>query len=342
MSRPRVSVIVSTYARPRALQLVLEGYSRSHFQDFELVVADDGSTDETARVVEDFSRQSPFLVKHVWQPHRGFRLAAARNLAVRAAEGGVLVFTDGDCIPFPDALSWHAERCGPLRAQAGNRCLLSEEETESLLAGRDDPSAISAAVRRRERWRLLRLKRRNRFYSVTGWKARPKLLTANAAVHREDFDRANGFDERFVGWGFEDEDLARRLRCLGVQVLDATLESLMIHLFHPVEESHRPSARSGENYRYFKQGVFLLQPLKGLHSRAVEALPLELAGEIPPALAPLKPPAGTAAVTPEVSLVFGKRRLFAPRLRGEVQLHFSTGREPQTPGELYEALRERL
>jgi hypothetical protein len=116
----------------------------------------------------------------------------------------------------------------------------------------------------------------------------------------------------------------------------------MIHLFHPVEESHRPSARSGENYRYFKQGVFLLQPLKGLHSRAVEALPLELAGEIPPALAPLKPPAGTAAVTPEVSLVFGKRRLFAPRLRGEVQLHFSTGREPQTPGELYDALRERL
>jgi len=339
---PRLSVIVSTYDRPRALRLVLEGYTRSRFQDFEVIVADDGSTDETAQVVESFSRESPFPVKHVWQPHRGFRLAAARNLAVRAAGGSVLVFTDGDCIPFPDSLRWHADRCAPLRAQAGNRCLLSEDETARILAGRDDLPALSEAVRRRERPRLLRLKGRNRLYSLTGLKARPKLLTANAAVHREDFDRANGFDERFVGWGCEDEDLARRLRRSGVKVLDATLESLVIHLFHPVEESHRPNARSGDNYRYFKRGVFLTRPLKGLCPRAVETLTLEFVGEVPPGLASLTPSPGAATATPEVSLLFSKKRLFAPRMHGEVPLHFSTGREPQTPSELYAVLRERL
>jgi glycosyltransferase involved in cell wall biosynthesis len=339
---PRVSVIVSTYDRPAALRLVLAGYTRSLFQDFELIVADDGSTDDTAQVVEAFSREASFRVKHVWQPHRGFRLAAARNLAVRSAEGSLLVFTDGDCIPLPDSLRWHVDRCAPLRAQAGNRYLLSKEETERILDRRDEPPALSQAVTRRERRRLVRLERRNRLYSLTGLKARPKLLTANAAVHREDFERANGFDERFIGWGFEDEDLARRLRRLGVKVLDATLQSLMIHLFHPVEESHRPNARSGENYRYFQRGVFLTRPLKGLFPRAAETLTLEFSGEVPSGLAPLELSQDASIARPEVSLLFGKKRCFTRRLRGEVVLRFSAGREPQTPSELYDVLRERL
>src|SRR5262245_17841381 len=106
---PRVSVIVSTYNRPRALQLVLEGYARSTFRDFEVVIADDGSTDETVQVVEHFARRSPFPLRRVYQAHRGFRLAAARNLAVRSAAGEILLFTDGDCIPFPDCLEPHVE-----------------------------------------------------------------------------------------------------------------------------------------------------------------------------------------------------------------------------------------
>src|SRR5262249_60015964 len=172
-------------------------------------------------------------------------------LAVRSAAGEILLFTDGDCIPFPDCLEPHVEKCAPRLAHAGSRSLLSEEETSQLLAGSLSPLNLFDPVERRDRARLRRLSWKNRFYSWSQLKARPKLQTANAAVHRSDFDRVNGFDERFEGWGYEDEDLARRLRRSGTRVLDGSTMSLMLHLFHPVHESHRPSARSSENYRYF-------------------------------------------------------------------------------------------
>src|SRR5262249_29767293 len=148
-------------------------------------------------------------------------------------------------------------------------------------------------------------------------KARPKLQTANAAVHRSDFDRVNGFDERFEGWGYEDEDLARRLRRSGTRVLDGSTMSLMLHLFHPVHESHRPSARSSENYRYFQTGRFLTRPLKGLSSRRIEEVSLELLGDVPPELRSAAPEGGGQA---EVTLVFGKKSSVFSAPSGEVTL----------------------
>lgn len=79
----RVAVIVPTYNAPNALAAVLDGYFAQQGHDFELVVADDGSTDDTRRLVEGYARRAPFPFHHVWQEDRGFRLAveAARSSA---------------------------------------------------------------------------------------------------------------------------------------------------------------------------------------------------------------------------------------------------------------------
>ncbi len=347
---PRISVIISTFDRPDALRLVLEGYTRSTYRDFEVVVADDGSASETGAIVDSVARKFPFPLARVWQPHEGFRLAAARNLAARSARGRILVFTDGDCIPFSDALEAHAARCAPGRAQTGSRCLLSEEETDRLLRSLTLPSGLEAVARRREAPRLRRERWKNRFYAVTRLKPRPKLLTANAAVHRDDFERVNGFDERFVGWGYEDEDLARRLRRAGVKVLDAARESLVLHLFHPVDESHRPDARAGANYRYFKSGSFLTRPLKGLRTRRVEDLAVEILGAAPePLLLAFVPaPKGQLAASerptnrPEVSVVFGVRGVSGPRPRGEVVIRVPGDSPVTSPEALYRLVCRRI
>jgi glycosyltransferase involved in cell wall biosynthesis len=336
---PKVSVIVSTYNRPEALKLVLEGYARSTFRDFEVVVADDGSAEETARAVDDFASRSPFPITRAFQPHHGFRLAHARNLAVRASRGEILVFTDGDCIPFPDSLEPHAERCAPRKAQAGSRSLLSEDETKSLLSGALSASDFFEPVRRREKARLRGLWWKNRIYAWTRWKARPKLQTSNAAVHRSDFERVNGFDERFVGWGYEDEDLARRLRRAKVRILDGSRESLLLHLFHPVHESHRPHARSGENYRYYRRNRFLMRPLQGLCSRKVEELSLELVGEVPETL---RSTLFKAGAPPEVTLVFGRRRHLPRSTRGELTIHVPESSHLSSLGDLHRLLLENL
>ena len=84
-SSPSIGVVVSTYNAPEYLRRVLEGYRvQSRYPD-ELIVADDGSTEETARVVESFAAEAPFAVRHVWHEDNGFRLAQIRNRAIAAA-----------------------------------------------------------------------------------------------------------------------------------------------------------------------------------------------------------------------------------------------------------------
>jgi glycosyltransferase involved in cell wall biosynthesis len=337
---PRLSVIVSTFERPDALRLALEGYARSRFRDFEVIVADDGSADGTGALVAELASASPYPLSRVWQPHEGFRLAAARNLAVRAARGSVLAFADGDCIPLDGSLESLALRCEPGRAVTGDRCILARDETERLLARVDRVEDTTIVATRRELPRLRRLRWKNRLYGFTRWKPRPKLVAANAAVHRIDFERVNGFDERFVGWGYEDEDFARRLRWTGVRIVDAALESLVLHLFHPVHVSHRPDARGSANYAYFKKGEALTRPIRGFRSRAVEELSLEFLGAVPPALRGLPEP--PRSMRPEVSVVFGEHRFFGPRPRGEVVIRVGPDDSVTSPDSLYQLLRRGL
>lgn len=287
-------------------------------------MADDGSGPATGQLVDRLARDVSYPLSRVWQPHDGFRLAAIRNLAIRGARGAVLVLSDGDCVPSPSTLEAHADRCRPGEALTGGRCLLTEEETREVLQGFPGREARFEKALARELPGLRRLVRRNRLYRATRLKARPKLLTANASVHREDIWRVNGLDERFVGWGYEDEDLARRLRRAGARIQDGTLESVVLHLFHPVHPSHRPDARGTANYRHFKTGRFLLRPLRGLVARPPRELEIEILGARPPWLEASHP--STRGTRPDVSLVFGRGGALR-RPRGEVVF---TGLSPES------------
>ncbi|MCS6896358.1 MAG: glycosyltransferase, partial [Nitrospira sp.] len=95
----KTAVIVPTYNRPDALELVLHGYALQDDLDFEITIADDGSTEDTRILIERLREQMPFQIRHVWQEDKGFRLAAIRNRAVAVTQADYIIFTDGDCIP---------------------------------------------------------------------------------------------------------------------------------------------------------------------------------------------------------------------------------------------------
>ena len=80
----KTGVILTTYNRPDALRATLEGYAAQDTHDFELIVADDGSTGETRALVAQYAARAPFALRHVWQEDRGFRAGAARNRALAA------------------------------------------------------------------------------------------------------------------------------------------------------------------------------------------------------------------------------------------------------------------
>jgi len=139
ISTMKLSVIVTTYNRPDALGAVLAALSRQSDLPLEVLVADDGSGEATRECVRAWQAQATFPIRHVWHEDEGFRAAAIRNRAAAQAQGEVLVFLDGDSVPFADFVVRHAALAGAQRFVSGNRILLSDAMTRQVLKDDADP-----------------------------------------------------------------------------------------------------------------------------------------------------------------------------------------------------------
>ena len=240
---PSISVILSTYNRPDALEMVLLSLENQAFRDFEVIVADDGSTEDTREMIERFQSQSTFPIKQVWHEDRGFRAAEIRNKAVAASSGDYLVFLDGDCMVFPDFLAEHARLNESSRFTTGNRILLSQGFTQEVLRHKLPLHRWTIS-----QWLAARLQgKTNRLLPLLrlplGFlrKLKPKkwhgVKTCNLGMWRQDFFDVNGFDESYQGWGYEDSDLVIRVMNKGVFRLEGRFAIPVMHLWHPLNQS---------------------------------------------------------------------------------------------------------
>ena len=121
-----ISVIVTTYNRPDALDAVLRGLAWQSDGSFEVVVADDGSSPDTAALLDRWRTRLRQPLIHVWQEHRGFRAAEIRNRAIVASSGSYCIFLDGDCIPRNDFVLEHRQLAEIGWFVVGNRVLMSQ------------------------------------------------------------------------------------------------------------------------------------------------------------------------------------------------------------------------
>ena len=103
------SVIFTTYNHPLWLEKTLWGFSVQSYRDFEIIVANDGSTDETSEVVNRLKSKIDIPIQHLRQEDDGFQKCKILNKAIVASRGEYLIFTDGDCIPHPDFGKNHVE-----------------------------------------------------------------------------------------------------------------------------------------------------------------------------------------------------------------------------------------
>jgi len=265
-----LSVAVTTYNRPDALRAVLEGLAAQADRGFEVIVADDGSRDDTRTLVEQASAAFPVPLAHVWQEDKGFRAGAARNRAAERARGDYLVFLDGDCIPRPDFIARHRSLAERGWMVAGNRVLLSEAFTTRALRERLPLHAWSARQWSDARGsgdinRTLPLAQLPlgplRKIAASRWQ---RVRTCNLGVWTEDFRRVRGFDETFEGWGFEDSDLAVRLLNAGVRRKEGAFATGVLHLWH--RENDR--RHEGRNWELLQQRIRSgeTMPARGLSS----------------------------------------------------------------------------
>jgi glycosyltransferase involved in cell wall biosynthesis len=248
-----ISVIVSTYNRPDALDVAMRSLSRQSDRRFEIVVADDGSGPATERVVRDWAARAPVVVKHAWHEDRGFRLAEIRNLGIRESAGRYLVFLDGDCITRPSFVAAHRRLAEPGWFVTGNRILMSQRLTEQALA--KTPTKTTAAPPDPESFGVfehLALRARGDLNRIAPLFALPlgRLRKrramqwrgangSNMAFWRADLEAVDGFDAAFTGWGREDSDMFVRLIRAGVRRKDGRFATGVLHLWH------READRSG-------------------------------------------------------------------------------------------------
>ena len=261
-------MIVATYEWPEALDAVLFGLSEQSDPDFEVVVADDGSGPETAAVVARWASTFGDRLQHARQPDEGFRLARVKNLGAVAARGDYLVLTDGDAIPRQGFVS-------ALRASAVSGWFVAGKrlELDSALSRRVVADRLPI-----HRWSLLRWVRERRhahpLVALTprdrrrpGRSGLPEFVPHGnrygmlVGLFRTDFERVNGFDMRYEGWGEEDVDLAVRLHRLGLRCGWPGPGGTLLHLWHESRKVVGPNVGLLEETRAAER----VEAIVGLH-----------------------------------------------------------------------------
>ncbi|MBN1807531.1 MAG: glycosyltransferase family 2 protein [Planctomycetes bacterium] len=237
----KTSIIVATYNAPEYLRKVLAGFLVQTVRPHELVIADDGSGPETAGVVKEYSEKVDFPVMHTWQEDRGFRVAAARNNATRKATGDYLIYVDGDCIPGPRFVEDHMRVAARDRFIQGKRIMVTQ-------AGKDD---VDGSESLGELIRLLlsrKIKKAHHLLRIPGLAVKKRgmrgIRSCNFALHRDNLEKVNGWNEEFEGWGREDSELAVRLVRVGVERRDLLFSGIVFHLPH---EEHDQDGLANNN-----------------------------------------------------------------------------------------------
>jgi len=265
----RIALIITTYNRPDALAAVLEGCLVQTDQNFEVIVADDGSTQDTADLIATYQARAPFAIKHVWQEDAGFRAAAIRNRALAATLADYIVFIDGDCVPPAKFVAAHRRLAERGWFLSGNRLMLTPAFTEQVLRDRLPIHLWRTQDWLQARWhgqieRLLPLLR----LPGLGWlrKQLPRrwqgAKTCNLSAWREDLLRVNGLDESYTGWGLEDSDLVIRLLRSGIYNKSARFAVPVFHLWH----------RENDRSNLAENRQRLQQVLQATHTRAVQGV----------------------------------------------------------------------
>lgn len=248
----KISIVISTYNDPKYLKLVLDSVISQQgiaVSEFEIIIADDGSTVETEKLITDYKQKSIFNIKHVWHEDLDFRKSMILNKAVAESTGEYLVFIDGDCVIPVNFIATQLKLRENGWFIAGNRVLLSEKFTKSILYSQDigfkDWSSINWLIAKLTgktnkllHWVLLATDATWRKKRANNWKY-PK--GCNIAVARSDYIAVNGYDESFIGWGHEDSDFFVRLLHSGIKIKDGRFAVPVYHLWHKTNDRSRAS-----------------------------------------------------------------------------------------------------
>jgi glycosyltransferase involved in cell wall biosynthesis len=253
-----ISILLATYNWPQALKLCLESLATQTDHHFEIIIADDGSTESTKQIINAFQSTHSLSITHLWQEDQGFRKTKILNQAIEAAKGDYLIFLDGDCLVQPDFVARHRELAQKGFLVTGSRVLLNEKLTQELLATSrwDFKLFISKLLEYRlnggiNKYWPLKIKLGNgswRDYKKFVWR---RIKGCNMACWKTDAQAIDGFDETMTGWGHEDADFVFRLQRHHIKRKSGSWSTEVLHLFHQIHDQ----SNAAENARRVREKI---------------------------------------------------------------------------------------
>ena len=206
-----ISVIIPTYNRLPILQkclLALENqeFNKDIIEQYEIVLIDDGSTDQTLNWVRE-NQSKLSHVKTFQQDHQG--AAAARNLGIEKAQGDTIIFIDSDLVVTEKFLASHSNALVKGREELKSDCLFTYGAVINT-CNFDHPTTEP--------------------YKITDFSA-AYFATGNVAISKHWLEKAGMFDTQFQLYGWEDLELGVRLKKLGLKLIKCP-EAVGYH-WHP-------------------------------------------------------------------------------------------------------------
>ncbi len=253
-----ISVLLATYNWPKALKLCLESLATQTDLDFEIIIADDGSSNTTKDLIESIKPSFPVQIKHLWQEDLGFRKTRILNQAIAQASGNYLVFLDGDCICQPTFIANHRLLAKPGYLVTGSRVLLDHTLTKQLLewscwsfkhfASHLLWYRLHGAINKYWPLKIQLGDGAWRNYQKFMWR---RIKGCNMACWKSDALKINGFDETMTGWGHEDADFVFRLTNIGLIRKSGSWSTEVLHLFHKINDQ----SQAAENARRVREKI---------------------------------------------------------------------------------------
>lgn len=234
----KLSVIMTTYNSPIWLEKVLWGYSVQQHKDFEIIIGDDGSSEETRQVINRLRQETDLLIKHAWQKDKGFRKCRILNKSIQQVDSDYVVFTDGDCIPRADFLKVHVQEARPATFLSGGYHKLPMSTSKAITR----EHIISGKCFNIDWLKEHGLKKSYKNSKLTAGQIKAKIYNtltptscnfkgSNGSAWLKDIINVNGFDER-MPWGGLDREFGIRLVNSGIRPKHVRYNAIVVHLDH--------------------------------------------------------------------------------------------------------------
>ncbi|MCC1485253.1 glycosyltransferase family 2 protein [Winogradskyella immobilis] len=231
------SLVISTYNWPEALSLVLKSVNNQKILPDEIIIADDGSSDETKDVIEMFKGKLKSPLIHVWHKDEGFRKSVILNKAIAIAKGDYIIQADGDCILHPLFVKDHLSLAEASVYLYGSRVNIQKHYLKTLFENKKIRFGVfSKGIKKRTR--TIRIPLLSFLYKKST-KFSKKYRGCNTSFFRKDFIAVNGYNEDFKGWGREDSELALRLHNFGIKARRLRYKGILYHIYHNEKSKDR-------------------------------------------------------------------------------------------------------